>query len=138
MLTMVAEPQDTTMLPLIVRRCQKARGQSWCPGGLDFLYPTGHRDLLEQVASSGTLVTALQLGVEEKTREFTKQAYASDLAAALGQVPRPINWRTLPPSDLERELLELNGLVDWLRHPELLWELSALRQNWLFCLDSKA
>lgn len=84
-------------------------------------------------------------GVEEKTRELAKQAYASDLAAALGQVPRPINWRTLPPIDLEHELLELNGWVDWLRHtyglpaqvippmwhrhPELLWELSALKQH---------
>ncbi|MGB4135609.1 MAG: hypothetical protein WA971_03530 [Microbacterium sp.] len=93
-------------------------------------------------------------GVEEKTRELAKQAYASDLAAALGQVPRPINWRTLPPGDLEHELLELNGWVDWLRHtyglpaqvvppmwhrhPELLWELSALRQHWLFCFDPQA
>ncbi|MFD2839204.1 hypothetical protein ACFSYH_01265 [Populibacterium corticicola] len=37
-------------------------------------------------------------GVEEETREFAKQAYVNDLAAALGQVPRPINWRNLPPS----------------------------------------
>lgn len=93
-------------------------------------------------------------GVEEKTREFAKQAYVNDLAAALGHVPRPINWRNLPPTDLEHELLELNAWVDWLRHtyglpaqvvppmwhrhPELLWELSALKQHWLFCFDPQA
>lgn len=93
-------------------------------------------------------------GVEKKTREFAKQTYANDLAAALGQVPRPINWRNLPPADLEHELLELNAWVDWLRHtfglpaqvvppmwhrhPELLWELSALKQHWLFCFDPQA
>ncbi|PRI10419.1 hypothetical protein [Leucobacter massiliensis] len=102
----------------------------------------------------GTDFGDLPPGVEKKTREFAKQAYASDLAAALGQVPRPINWRALPPSDLEHELLELNGWVDWLRHtyglpaqvvppmwhrhPELLWELSALKQHWLFCFDPQA
>ncbi len=55
-------------------------------------------------------------GLEEKTREFVKQAYLNGLSAALGQVPRPINWRNLPPADLERELLELNAWVDCLRH----------------------
>lgn len=78
----------------------------------------------------------------------------NDLAATLAAVPRPINWRTLPPDDVEHELLELNAWVDWLRHeyglpaqiippmwhrhPELLWELSALRQHWLFCFDPQA
>nr|WP_206692822.1 hypothetical protein [Microbacterium paulum] len=76
------------------------------------------------------------------------------MAKSLTAVARPINWRTLPPTDLEHELLELNGWVDWLRHayglpaqvvppmwhrhPELLWELSALRQHWLFCFDPQA
>lgn len=89
-----------------------------------------------------------------RTRQIARQAYANDIAATLGQVPRPINWRTLPPADLEAELLELNGWVDWLRHTyglpaqvippmwhrhgELLWELSALRQHWLFCFDPQA
>lgn len=89
-----------------------------------------------------------------KTKRFAAQAYVSDLAAQLADVPRPINWRTLPPDDLEHELLELNSWVDWLRHeyglpaqiippmwhrhPELLWELSALRQHWLFCFDPQA
>jgi hypothetical protein len=76
------------------------------------------------------------------------------MTQVLSTTPRPINWRTLPPGDLERELLELNEWVDWLRHtyglpaqmippmwhrhPELLWELSALRQHWLFCFDPAA
>ena len=98
--------------------------------------------------------TDLPPEVEEKTRELAKQTYLGDLTATLAQVPRPINWRTLPPTDLEAELLELNAWVDWLRHtyglpaqvippmwhrhPELLWELSALRQHWLFCFDPQA
>ncbi|GEB44726.1 hypothetical protein MTE01_06710 [Microbacterium testaceum] len=104
--------------------------------------------------SDGADAGDLPPSVEEKTRELPKQAYVSDLAAALGQVPRPINWRPLPPDDLEHELLELNEWVDWLRHtyglpaqvippmwhrhPELLCELSELRQHWLFCFDQQA
>ncbi|MBL3686161.1 hypothetical protein D3248_04220 [Leucobacter zeae] len=92
--------------------------------------------------------------VAATAREVAKQAYANDIAKTLGAVPRPINWRTLPPGDVEHELLELNAWVDWLRHtyglpaqvvppmwhrhPELLWELSALRQHWLFCFDPQA
>lgn len=97
---------------------------------------------------------ALPPDVEAQARQVAKQAYANDIAATLGAVPRPINWRTLPPQDLEQELLDLNAWVDWLRHtyglpaqvvppmwhrhPELLWELSALRQHWLFCFDPQA
>ncbi|ALJ20945.1 MULTISPECIES: hypothetical protein [Microbacteriaceae] len=92
--------------------------------------------------------------VAATAREVARQAYANDIAKTLGAVPRPINWRTLPPGDVEHELLELNAWVDWLRHtyglpaqvvppmwhrhPELLWELSALRQHWLFCFDPQA
>lgn len=55
---------------------------------------------------------------------------------------RTINWNLLSTQDLEAELLELNRWVDWLRHtyglpaavippywhrhPEMVWELSAL------------
>lgn len=92
--------------------------------------------------------------IEAKTRQLAKEAYVNDLSATLAAVPRPINWRTLPPDDLEHELLDLNAWIDWLRHeyglpaqvippmwhrhPELLWELSALRQHWLFCFDPQA
>ncbi|MFC6397748.1 hypothetical protein [Luteococcus sanguinis] len=91
--------------------------------------------------------------VAEVQRVVAEQ-YAQHITDVLGDVPRPINWRTLPPDDLEHELLELNSWVDWLRHeyglpaqivppmwhrhPELLWELSALRQHWLFCYDPQA
>lgn len=102
----------------------------------------------------GMDLSDLPPGVEEKTRELAKQAYLSNISQALTAVPRPINWRTLPPGDVAHELLELNAWVDWLRHtyglpaqvippmwhrhPELLWELSALRQHWLFCFDPQA
>jgi hypothetical protein len=65
--------------------------------------------------------------------------------------PRPINWRTLGSSDAEYEWLALNEWVNWLRiefglpaavippmwhrHPELVWELSALHLRWLGCYD---
>lgn len=63
--------------------------------------------------------------------------------------PRPINWRTLSSLDAEHEWLTLNEWVTWLRiefglsasvippmwhrHPELVWELSALHLRWLGC-----
>lgn len=66
-------------------------------------------------------------------------------------VPHPVNWRTLTAEDAEYEWLALNELVDWLRHefglpasiippywhrhPELVWELSALHLHWLGAYD---
>ena len=66
-------------------------------------------------------------------------------------MPRPINWRTLSSDDAEHEWLDLNEWVNWLRHefalppqivppmwhrhPELVWELSALYTRWLGCYD---
>lgn len=89
-----------------------------------------------------------------EAKRIAKEQFTSEMTQVLSPTPRPINWRTLPPHDLERELLELNQWVDWLRHtyglpaqvippmwhrhPELLWELSALRQHWLFCFDPAA
>lgn len=68
-----------------------------------------------------------------------------------GGPPHPINWNLLTAHDLEQELLELNRWVNWLRveyglpdseippywhrHPELLWELSALHLHWLCAYD---
>jgi hypothetical protein len=87
-------------------------------------------------------------------RRTIKAQYDQQIADDLGTVPRPINWSTLTPDALETELRGLNDWVDWLRHtyglpaqiippvwhrhPELLWELSALRQHWLFCYDRQA
>ena len=104
--------------------------------------------------AGGLDLSGLPEQVAAKAKRFAQQAYTQDLAAQLGQIPRPINWRTLPPDDLEHELLDLNVWVDWLRHeyglpaqlippmwhrhPELVWELSALRQHWLGCFDPQA
>ena len=87
----------------------------------------------------------------DQVRRIVEQQYAQHINDVLGEVPRPINWRTLPPDDLEDELLELNAWVDWLRHeyglpaqiippmwhrhPELHWELSALHTHWLCAYD---
>jgi len=65
--------------------------------------------------------------------------------------PRPVNWNLLSADELEAELLELNRWVHWIRktyglpasvippawhrHPELLWELSALHLHWLCAYD---
>ncbi|WP_453984550.1 hypothetical protein [Brevibacterium casei] len=67
------------------------------------------------------------------------------------ELPHPINWNLLTSHDLEQELLELNRWVNWLRleyglpasvipplwhrHPELVWELSALHLHWLCAYD---
>ena len=65
----------------------------------------------------------------------------------LPEPPHPINWNLLTADEAEAEWLELNKWVNWLRrtyglpasvippfwhrHPELVWELSALHLYWL-------
>ncbi len=65
--------------------------------------------------------------------------------------PHPINWNLLTAGEAEAEWLALNQWVDWLRrtyglpasvvppfwhrHPELVWELSALHLHWIACYD---
>lgn len=65
--------------------------------------------------------------------------------------PKPINWNTLSSGDAEAEWLALNQWVDWIRrtyglpasvippfwyrHPELVWELSALHLHWIASYD---
>jgi len=72
---------------------------------------------------------------------------------ALPEPPRPINWNLLTAGDAEAEWLALNQWVDWLRktyglpasvvppfwhrHPELVWELSALHLHWCASYDSE-
>lgn len=69
----------------------------------------------------------------------------------LPEPPNPINWNLLSSNDAEAEWLELNAWVNWLRrtyglpaaiippywhrHPELVWELSALHLHWLGAYD---
>ncbi|WP_248700386.1 hypothetical protein [Microbacterium azadirachtae] len=70
---------------------------------------------------------------------------------ALPEPPRPINWNLLSSGDAEAEWLALNQWVDWLRrtyglpasvvppfwhrHPELVWEFSALHLYWIASYD---
>ncbi|WP_022883668.1 hypothetical protein [Glaciibacter superstes] len=65
--------------------------------------------------------------------------------------PHPVNWNLLTATEAEAEWLELNRWIDWLRHtyglpagvippfwhrhPELVWELSALHLHWLCAYD---
>lgn len=65
--------------------------------------------------------------------------------------PHPINWNLLTPEEAEAEWIDLNRWVNWLRrtyglpasvvppfwhrHPELVWELSALHLHWLCAYD---
>lgn len=69
----------------------------------------------------------------------------------LPEPPHPINWNLLTADEAETEWLELNTWVNWLRHtyglpaaiippywhrhPELVWELSALHLHWLGAYD---
>ena len=54
----------------------------------------------------------------------------------VAEPPHPINWNLLTANDAEIEWLELNRWVNWHRHPELVWELSALHLHWLCAYDS--
>jgi hypothetical protein len=69
----------------------------------------------------------------------------------LAEPPHPINWNQLTADEAEVEWLSLNAWVNWLRrayglpaavippfwhrHPELVWELSALHLHWLWAYD---
>jgi len=69
----------------------------------------------------------------------------------LAEPPHPINWNLLTADQAEYEWVELNRWVNWLRrtyglpasvvppfwhrHPELVWELSALHLHWLCAYD---
>lgn len=69
----------------------------------------------------------------------------------LTEPPRPVNWNLLTGDEAETEWLDLNAWVNWLRrtyglpasvippywhrHPELVWELSALQLHWLCAFD---
>lgn len=71
--------------------------------------------------------------------------------AYLPDPPRPINWDLLSADEAQTAWVELDAWVDWLRrtyglpaaiipplwhrHPELVWELSALHLHWLGAYD---
>jgi hypothetical protein len=75
-----------------------------------------------------------------------------DLTGPLTAEPaHPVNWNVLTGDEAEVEWVELNRWVNWLRrtyglpasvvppfwhrHPELVWELSALHLHWLCAYD---
>jgi hypothetical protein len=69
----------------------------------------------------------------------------------MAEPPHPINWNLLTADEAEAAWIELNRWVNWLRrtyglpasvippfwhrHPELVWELSALHLHWLSTYD---
>lgn len=85
------------------------------------------------------------------TPGFDDEPDYDDTQNLVAEPPHPVNWNLLTATDLEQELLELNRWVDWLRHtyglsasvvppywhrhPEILWELSALHLHWLCAYD---
>lgn len=85
------------------------------------------------------------------TPGFDEEPDYDDTQNLIAEPPHPVNWNLLTAIDLEQELLELNRWVEWLRHtyglpasvippywhrhPELLWELSALHLHWLCAYD---
>lgn len=86
---------------------------------------------------------------EPEPEDVTGQAVEDE--ALLSGPPHPINWNLLTAGEAEEEWLALNKWVDWLRHtyglpasvippfwhrhPELVWELSALHLHWLCAYD---
>lgn len=94
---------------------------------------------------------------KQSEAEFDPEIEEDDLydqimaGTALPEPPRPINWNLLSSGDAEAEWLALNQWVDWLRrtyglpasvvppfwhrHPELVWELSALHLHWIASYD---
>jgi hypothetical protein len=80
------------------------------------------------------------------------EASFDDLTGPLtAEPPHPVNWNLLTADEAEVEWIELNRWVNWLRrtyglpasvvppfwhrHPELVWELSALHLHWLCAYD---
>jgi hypothetical protein len=93
---------------------------------------------------------------EESTPGSRDDSLNDDLLAELSgslraEPPHPINWDALTAEKAELEWIELNRWVNWLRrtyglpasvvppfwhrHPELIWELSALHLHWLCSYD---
>lgn len=72
-------------------------------------------------------------------------------AGVLAEPPHPVNWNLLTAEEAAGEWVELDKWVTWLRHtyglpasvvppfwhrhPELVWELSALHLHWLCAYD---
>lgn len=82
---------------------------------------------------------------------FDDDAFDELGAPLVAEPPHPVNWNLLTAEEAETEWIELNRWVNWLRrtyglpasiippfwhrHPELVWELSALHLHWLSAYD---
>jgi hypothetical protein len=87
----------------------------------------------------------------DATPEYLDEPDDYTASEFLPEPPHPINWNLLSSDEAEAEWLELNGWINWLRatyglpatiippywhrHPELVWELSALHLHWLGAYD---
>lgn len=91
-------------------------------------------------------------GAADATEFIDREFYSGVFPdGALPEPPHPINWYLLTAEEAEAEWLDLNQWVDqlrrtyglstlivppfWHRHPELVWELSALHLHWLCSYD---
>ena len=90
---------------------------------------------------------------ESSDKEFSLREESFDEldGPLIAEPPHPINWNLLTADEAESEWVELNRWVNWLRrtyglpasvvpplwhrHPELVWELSALHLHWLCAYD---
>lgn len=88
--------------------------------------------------------------LDEDEDEGERPQVDADLIA---EPPHPVNWNLLTAEEAEAEWAELDRWVTWLRHtfglpasvlppfwhrhPELVWELSALHIHWLCAYDSE-
>ncbi|WP_227820086.1 DUF4913 domain-containing protein [Agromyces aureus] len=91
------------------------------------------------------------LGASGFTASFDDDAFDDLGEQLLAEPPHPVNWNLLTAEEAETAWIELNRWVNWLRrtyglpasivpplwhrHPELVWELSALHLHWLSAYD---
>ena len=90
-------------------------------------------------------------GYDEPEPRFGTDSADDIDGSTKSEPPRPVNWNLLTAEEAEVEWIELNKWVNWLRrtyglpapvvpplwhrHPELVWELSALHLHWLCAYD---
>jgi hypothetical protein len=88
---------------------------------------------------------------DDQNASFGEDSFGDLDGPLTAEPPHPINWNLLTADEAEVEWIELNRWVNWLRrtyglpasvvppfwhrHPELVWELSALHLHWLCAYD---
>jgi hypothetical protein len=88
---------------------------------------------------------------DDSESPFEDDAFDELNGPLIAEPPHPVNWNLLTAEEAETEWIELNRWVNWLRrtyglpasvvppfwhrHPELVWELSALHIHWLCAYD---